>query len=125
MSLLNIQIVTEAMAGFDDSASQPMAGACVNNFSAAGLVGAFDAARAADPYLSSWALSNALAQFHLWGSDGAALGGDLAYQYGLRRTLAGISLAAAQEAIGAPGFGSDAQTLRPFSGLSDGFVKLS
>ena len=25
----------------------------------------------------------------------------------------------------ASGFGSDAQTLRPFSGLQDGFVKLS
>jgi Ca2+-binding RTX toxin-like protein len=124
-SLLNIQIVTEAMAGFDDQAGDPMLGSRVNNFDARGLVDAFDAARAADPYLTSWALSSALAQFHLWGSDEAALGGDLAYQYGLRRTLAGISLAAAQEVIGAPGFGSEAQTLRPFIGLQEGFVKLS
>jgi Ca2+-binding RTX toxin-like protein len=124
-SLLNIQIVTEAMAGFDDSAADPMSGARVNTFNAAGLVDAFDAARAANPYLTSWALSNALAQFHLWGSDYAAIGGDLAYQYGLRGGLAGISLAAAQQVIGAPGFGSDAQTLRPFSGLQDGFVKLT
>ncbi len=81
--------------------------------------------RASRPRIISWALSNALAQFHLWGSDDAAIGGDLAYQYGLRRTLAGISLAAAQEVIGAAGFGSEAQQLRPFSGLSEGFVKLS
>ena len=31
----------------------------------------------------------------------------------------------AQQAIGVPGFGSDAQTLRPFSGLQEGLVKLS
>ncbi|MEW6688364.1 MAG: hypothetical protein AB1452_04640, partial [Pseudomonadota bacterium] len=72
-----------------------------------------------------WALSAALAQFHFWGNDFAAIGGDLAYQYGLRRTLSGISLAAAQEVIGAPGFGSDAQSLHPFSGLQEGLVKLS
>jgi Ca2+-binding RTX toxin-like protein len=124
-SLLNIQIVTEAMAGFDDAAADPTAGARVNVFDARGLVQAFDAARAANPYLDSWALSDALNRFHLWGADDAALGGDLAYQYGLRGSLAGISLAAAQDVIGASGFGSEAQSLRPFAGLAEGFAKLS
>jgi hypothetical protein len=36
----------------------------------------------------------------------------------------GISLQAAQQTIGAAGFGSEAQTLRPFSGLQEGLVKL-
>lgn len=57
--------------------------------------------------------------------DDAALGGDLAYWYAKQRSFSGISLAAAQQVIGATGFGSDAQTLRPFSGLQEGFVKLS
>ena len=35
------------------------------------------------------------------------------------------SLAAAQQVIGAAGFGSDAQSLRPFGGLQEGFVKLA
>jgi hypothetical protein len=39
--------------------------------------------------------------------------------------LAGISLSAAQQVIGASGFGSEAQSLRPFAGLQEGFVKLS
>jgi hypothetical protein len=39
--------------------------------------------------------------------------------------LTGISIQAAQEAVGAPGFGSDAQTLRPFAGLQEGFAKLA
>jgi hypothetical protein len=40
-------------------------------------------------------------------------------------SLAGISLSAAQQVIGASGFGSEAQSLRPFTGLQEGFVKLS
>ncbi len=64
-------------------------------------------------------------QYHLSGEDNEAIGGDLAYWYGKNNGFTGISLAAAQQVIGAPGFGSDAQTLRPFSGLQDGFVKLS
>ena len=85
----------------------------------------FDQALAQSPGLTSWAVTNALLQFHLSGSDDAALGGDLAYWYGKNGALTGISLQAAQQVIGASGFGSDAQTLRPFSGLQDGFVKLA
>ena len=66
-----------------------------------------------------------LRQFRLSGSDDSALGGDLAYWYGKNGGLGGISLQAAQQVIGASGFGQDAQALRPFSGLQDGFVKLS
>jgi hypothetical protein len=70
-------------------------------------------------------VTNALLQFHLSGADDAALGGDLAYWYGKNGALTGMGLAAAQAAIGAPGFGADAQTLHPFSGLQEGLVKLS
>jgi hypothetical protein len=64
-------------------------------------------------------------QFHLSGADAFAIGGDLAYWFGKNGAFTGISLAAAQAAIGAPEFGSEAQQLHPFSGLQDGFVKLS
>lgn len=124
-SLLNIQIVTDAMEGFDESSTEPLSASRVNTFDAAGLVAAFDAARASDPYLTSWALSEALAQFHRWGNDDAAIGGDMAYWYGRNRGLGGLSLQSAQQVIGAAGFGSDAQTLRPFSGLQEGLVKLA
>jgi hypothetical protein len=97
----------------------------VQTFDFLGLVDEFDQALAASPGLTSWAVTNALLQFHLSGADDAALGGDLAYWYGKNGGLAGISLQAAQQVIGASGFGSDAQTLRPFSGLQEGFVKLS
>jgi hypothetical protein len=84
----------------------------------------FDHARAQSPGLTSWAVTNALLQFHLAGSDDAALGGDLAYWYARNGSLSGISLQAAQQIIGAPGFGTDAQQLHAFTGLQDGLVKL-
>jgi len=89
------------------------------------MVSAFDAARVESPGVTSWAMTNALLQFHLSGADDAALGGDLAYWYGENRTLQGVSVSAAQQVIGAPGFGSEAQSLHPFSGLQEGFVKLA
>ena len=59
------------------------------------------------------------------GGNKVISGRDLAYWYGKNGGLGGISLQAAQQVIGASGFGQDAQALRPFSGLQDGFVKLS
>jgi Ca2+-binding RTX toxin-like protein len=124
-SVLNLQLVLDATEEFEADSSDPLYNRRVQTFSFAGLVSAFDEARAASPGLTSWALTNALMQFHLSGSDEWALGGDLAYWYAKNRTLAGISLQAAQQVIGAPGFGSEAQSLRPFSGLQEGFVKLT
>lgn len=40
-----------------------------------------------------------------------ALGGELAYWYGRNRSLAGFSLSAAQQVVGAANFGSEAQQL--------------
>lgn len=97
----------------------------VQTFDFIGLVGQFDQAMAQSPGLTSWALTNALTQFHLTGADDAALGGDLAYYYGKNGALTGISVAAAQQVIGAPGFGQDAQNLRPFSGLQEGMARLA
>ena len=91
------------------------------------MVGAIgrDVKPAGNRGLSAVSLTNALTQFHLTGADDAALGGDLAYYYGKNGALTGISVAAAQQMIGAPGFGQDAQNLRPFSGLQEGMAKLA
>jgi Ca2+-binding RTX toxin-like protein len=124
-NLLNLQIVHDASAEFDAGSSDPLYNRKVQTFDFLGLVNEFDQALAQSPGMTSWALTNALLQFRLSGSDDSALGGDLAYWYGKNGGLAGIGLAAAQQVIGAAGFGSDAQTLRPFTGLQDGFVKLS
>jgi hypothetical protein len=58
-------------------------------------------------------------------SDDTALGGDLAYYYGLSGSLSGMNTSAAQDVLGAAAFGSSAQTLRPFTGISGGPATLS
>jgi hypothetical protein len=124
-SVLNLQIVLDATEDFDATSGDPLYNRRVQTFDFLGMVGAFDAARAATPGLTSWEMTNALLAFHLSGADDLALGGDLAYWYGKNRSLQGISLQSAQQVIGASSFGSEAQSLRPFSGLQEGFVKLS
>jgi Ca2+-binding RTX toxin-like protein len=124
-SVLNLQVVLDATEEFDAASSDPLYNRRVQTFDFLGMVSAFDAARAATPGLTSWEMTNALLAFHLAGADDAALGGDLAYWYGKNRSLQGISLQSAQQVIGASNFGSEAQSLRPFSGLQEGFVKLA
>jgi len=80
------------------------------------LVSAFDCV---------WALSNALSSFQLAESDSAAIGGDLAYQYGKNGTVADIGLAAAQAVINDASFGSKTQVLHPLDGVQSGAVRFS
>ena len=87
----------------------------------AALANAFDAAG----QVNGWALTNALLSAHLSGSDSAAIGGDLAYQYGLNGSLTGIGLTPAQQVLSAPQFGASSQTLRPLQDLQQGQIRLS
>jgi Ca2+-binding RTX toxin-like protein len=120
-----LQVMAEAMAGFVQGGSNALLNQKVENFNFAGLVGAFDAARAANGSLTSWALTEALTSFQLEGSDTAALGGDLAYQYGKNGTLAGIGVTPALATLSDANLGTNAQTLTPLSGLQTGSVRLS
>jgi len=120
-----LQVMIDASSDYNSGSADAMYNEKVQTFDFRGLVSAFDAALAASPGLTSWALTNALLQWHLSHSDDEALGGDLAYWYSKNSTLTGVGLLAAQQVIGAAGFGSDAQTLRPFSGLQEGLVKLT
>ena len=62
--------------------------------------------------MTSWGLSGALLGFHLGGSDTAALGGDLAYQYATKDSLAGLSIGGAQSVLDAPEYGLAKQTVQ-------------
>ena len=122
-TLLDLQIIADAMASFDRASADPLRNQSVEHFDFRGLVHAFDVARETTG-VTAWALSDALTRFHLAASDAAAYGGDLAYWYGRNGNFSGISVAAAQQIIGAAGFGAEAQQLHPFSGLQEGFLKL-
>ncbi|UCV05668.1 beta strand repeat-containing protein [Dechloromonas denitrificans] len=120
-----LQMIAEAMADFAAGGADPLKDQKVENFNFAGLAGAFDAARAANTGLTSWELTNALTSFQLAGSDNAALGGDLAYQYGKNGTLAGIGVTPALATLSDTNLGTTAQTLTPLAGLQTGSVRLS
>ena len=120
-----LQVMAEAMAGFVQGGSNPLLDQKVENFNFAGLVGAFDAARAANSGLTSWALTNGLTSFQLAGSDTAALGGDLAYQYGRNGTLAGIGVTPALATLSDANLGTNPQTLNSLVSLQTGSVRLS
>ena len=90
----------------------------------AALVSRFDAERASTPTLGRWDVANALALFHLGGSDTQAIGGDLTYQYGNTGSLANVGLTAAQATLSSAQFGQASQAINQ-PGLSDGLVRLS
>jgi hypothetical protein len=108
------------MAAFDAVSSDPLYRSKVQQFDLAAVVQRFDQARAADPGVDRWSMMNALLDAHLASSDIAALGGDLAYRYGLMGDLSAIGLAAAQDVVRSPQFGAQAQTLRPPADLKQG-----
>jgi hypothetical protein len=107
--VLTLQVIAEAMAGFDRNSGDALLNREVQTFNFRGLVDAFDVARNGNPGLTSWALSNALTQYHLGGADDVALGGDLAYNYGLNGTVAGMSFQGAQSIVTSSQFGVQAQ----------------
>ena len=118
-SVLNLQMIAEAMADFNATGGDPIRNSKVETFNFASLVNSFDQARAATPTLTSWALANALLTFHNRDSDTAALGGDLAYQYGKNSNLSNVSFTPAQGILGNVGFGTTAQALQPVASLQD------
>jgi len=120
----NLQVIAEAMAAFDANSTSPLLAGKVQEFDFKALVNEFDLVRSSTKGLSTWAISDALTQFHLSGSDSLALGGDLAYQYGKNGTLAGMNLSAAQSVINDPAFGAQAQVLKPLAGLQGAAITL-
>jgi hypothetical protein len=120
-----LQVVIEASADYNAGSSDATLNKKVERFDLAGLANRFDQERAANPSLTEWALSNALTQFHLGGSDTAALGGDLAYYLGKNGTLASMGADKAVEVLNAPAFGQQTQTIRDWTTLQTGVARLS
>jgi Ca2+-binding RTX toxin-like protein len=125
-SVVNLQVIAEAMADFNLGASDPLRDNKVENFNFASLVNAFDADVASNAAnATNWQLTDTRLTTHLQaGSDTAAIGGDLAYQYGKNSNLTGVGLLAAQNVINNASFGQTAQTLNNPSVWSAEVVKL-
>jgi hypothetical protein len=119
-----LQLVIEDSLDFQPGGDDPLRDDKVERFDFSGVVAAFDGARAAQPGLTSWALAQALVEFHVSGSDMEALGGDLAYHYGRYGRLDGIGLAAGQSILLEASFGTAPQAFLPPAEVQHGPVRL-
>lgn len=123
-SVLDLQVMADAMATFDPTSPDPLLNQTVQNFDFTAIAANFDQARGTSATFMHWSATNSLLTAHLASSDITAIGGDLAHQYGTNGSFTGLNLTAAQDVLNAPQFGSQAQTLRPLQGLQGGAVTL-
>lgn len=123
-SVFDLQIMADAMAAFDATSTDPLLNQAVQNFDFTAIAASFDQVCETSATFMHWSVANSLLAAHLSGSDTAALGGDLAHQYGTNGSFTGMNLAAAQDVLNVPQFGAQVQTLRPLQGLQGGAVTL-
>jgi hypothetical protein len=116
-SILNLQVVVDAMAGYSASSTDRLLKQRVAQFDFRGIASRFDAALAANPALTRWSVANALAATYVGGSDTAAWGGDLGYEYGHRGSLSGVAMTAADAVLANGSFGAAMQARQPASTL--------
>jgi hypothetical protein len=112
------------MRGFSQDSCDPLRNDKVETFDFRQLVQAYDDARACQRNLQNWKLMNELLDAHLGGSDRAALGGDVAYRYGMTGTLAGMGWGAARDTVASQDSGTEMQALHPAADVNAGPVKL-
>lgn len=123
-SIANLQVVIEGTTDYNAASTNKLNNKKIEQFNFDGLVTKFDQARAANPSLTSWALSASLLEFYLNSSDTVAMGGDLAYQYAKTGSLSGFTMAPALNLVSNAQFGTVNQTLQPVANLKDATVSL-
>ncbi|WP_031435808.1 calcium-binding protein [Methylobacter tundripaludum] len=124
-SVLNLQVVADAIAGFDRASNDPLLNKSIQNFDFTAIVNAFDQTRGSNANFMHWHATDSLLSAHLSASDSEALGGDLANQYGKNGNFSGFSQTAAQDVLSNLSFGTNPQLLHDLSGLNEGIARLS
>jgi hypothetical protein len=122
---ITLQMLTQASGAYNPSGTDRLRDNQVETFDAGKLIKAFDTAYAASSTLrkgSAWAVMNNLLDAHLSGSNTAALGGDLAYQFGSASSsnLAGMGMSSAGAVLSDANFASGLQTLNRLAALTSG-----
>jgi len=118
-----VQFIAEAMAGYDPGGADGLRDQRIERFDFKALVAAFDAVRG-EQVAAQWSAMDTLLAAHLGGSDTEALGGDLAYRYGLAGGFGEIGKSAAQSILAEPGLAAAPQALRPMDELGADPVRL-
>jgi hypothetical protein len=112
------------MSDFNHGSADVLRNSNVETFDFQQMVTAFDQARAANPGITMWGLTNALLTAHLSSSDTTALGGDLAYYYGAQGSLSGMNVTAAESTLSNSQFAAAPQTLNPWPTLNTGTTQI-
>jgi Ca2+-binding RTX toxin-like protein len=118
-NVATLQMVIEGTIDYQTESTSAINDNKVEQFNFDGMVAKFDTARTANPTLTSWSLSTSLLEFHLGGSDTAALGGDLAYQYAKNGNLSSLSMTPTQAILSSASFGTANQALQQQAALQD------
>lgn len=111
-----LQIITEAMAGYDPDAADPLLNKRIQQFDFVGLAKQFEDAMSADSSITTWEIAPHLAAFSLGGSNTTALGGDMAYVYGMSGNLKSLSEEELRSQLTDAQFGISAQALSKTNG---------
>ncbi|MFH0782535.1 MAG: calcium-binding protein [Pseudomonadota bacterium] len=106
-----LQIITEAMPGYDPQSTDQMLNQRVQQFDFLLLASQFEAAIATDFTIISWALAPHLTGAYLGGSNTEAIGGAMAYKYGMHGTLNQLTKTAMQSQLNDLRFGTTGQSL--------------
>jgi Ca2+-binding RTX toxin-like protein len=123
-SALNLQLIAETLADFDAGGGDSLRDDKVEGFDFALLVERFEQARAENAAITQWHLMSDLLDAHLFGADDAALGGDLAYQYGRYGSFANVGLTGAQNVLNGSQFAIGPQSFQSLQGLQEGVARL-
>jgi hypothetical protein len=120
-SVLNMQVIAEAMADFNAASADPLRNRKVETFNFANIANAFDASGVA----TAWALTDTLLRQHLAGSsDTAAIGADIAYRYGRTGSLGGMGFDPVVGMLSNGAFGASAQALQGAAATDVGAKRL-
>ncbi|NHZ39773.1 hypothetical protein F1609_06305 [Massilia sp. CCM 8693] len=117
-SVGTLQVVTAASSDYHPGALSQINDNKIEQFDFIAMVARFDQARADGA--TAWSAWTTLERFHRGGSDTAAIGGDIAFQYALNGNLANVGAAPALAIVGSSGFGGAAQEFLPGASLNDG-----
>ena len=123
-SVGTLQVITEGGADYVAGSASAIHDNKVEQFNFNALVAKFDQVRAGQGSGFSWNVASSLEAFSSGGSDSAAIGGDLAYQYALNDSLSAVSAMPALAIIGSPSFGVGSQALQGGAALNDGIAVL-
>ncbi|MDD2893761.1 MAG: VCBS domain-containing protein [Halothiobacillaceae bacterium] len=125
-AISTLQIISEALPGYDPNASDPLLNKRIQQFDFVALANQFEAYLAANPSidpwgtpgLTEWQLMPHMSDYHLAGSDTAAIGGNMAYLYGKNGNLDGLTEAELRAELTDASFGIGNQALTKTGNLT-------